>query len=71
MPNEKPAKEVRIHIDREPYESANPTTGSALYHLARINGHRDLFRETEGNQEDQLIPKDETTIRLQQDEQPL
>lgn len=68
MPNEKLAKEVRIHIDREPYESPNPTTGSALYHLARVNGHRDLFRETEGNQEDQLIPKDETTIRLQQDE---
>lgn len=59
---------TRIHIDRAPYESPNPTTGAALYNLADINGHRELFRETEGNQEDELIPKDGTRIRLQQDE---
>lgn len=68
MNDEKLIKEVRIHIDREPYQSPNPTTGSALYHLAKINGHRELFRETEGDQEDQVVGKDETTIRLQQDE---
>src|SRR5205823_1479082 len=68
MPNEKLTKEVPIHIDREPYQSPNPTTGSALYHLAKINGHRELFRETEGDQEDQPIVKDETAIRLETDE---
>jgi hypothetical protein len=68
MPNEKPTKEVRIHIDREPYQSPNPTTGSALYHLAQINGHRELFRESDGDQEDQLVAKDETAIRLESDE---
>lgn len=68
MNEEKRTKEVRIHIDREPYQSPNPTTGSALYHLAKINGHRELFRETEGDQEDQLVGKDETAIRLEPDE---
>src|SRR5438552_14917576 len=68
MNDEKLTQEVRIHIDRELYHSSNPTTGSALYHLAKINGHRELFRETEGNQEDELVPQDGTNIRLHQDE---
>ena len=59
---------TRIHIDRVPYESANPTTGAALYHLAKINGQRELFRETEGNQEDELMPNDATRIHLTEDE---
>src|SRR5437660_12586873 len=59
---------TRIHIARVPYESANPTTGAALYRLASINDHRELFRETEGNQEDELVPKDATKIRLTEDE---
>jgi Multiubiquitin len=66
--NDEKQIEIRIHIDREPYQSPNPTTGSALYHLAKINGHRELFRETEGAQEDELVPKDGTNIRLHQDE---
>jgi Multiubiquitin len=68
MKDEKQTAEIRVHIDREVHQSPNPTTGLALYQLGNINGHRELFRETEGNQEDQLIPKDETTVRLQQDE---
>jgi Multiubiquitin len=59
---------TRIHIDRVPYESPNPTTGAALYQLANINGQRELFRETEGNQEDELVPKDATRIHLTEDE---
>ena len=68
MPNEKLTKEVRIHIDREPYHSPNPTTGTALYHLANINGHRELFREVKGDHEDEVIPKDNTKIHLTADE---
>lgn len=30
---------VRIHIDREPYESPNPTTGAALYMLGGVGAH--------------------------------
>ena len=68
MNEPKTSAATRIHIDRVPYQSPNPTTGAALYHLASINGHRELFRETDGNQEDKLVPKDGTNIRLEQDE---
>ena len=64
MPNEKSTKEVRIHIDRVPHQAPNPTTGEALYQLANINGHRELFREIEGDREDELVPKDATKMRL-------
>jgi len=37
---------VRIHIDREVYESPNPTAGEALYEPAHIAEHRELFRES-------------------------
>ena len=59
---------VRIHIDCEPYESPNPTTGEALYKLADIGDHKELFREAEGNHEDKLIPRDGTEVHLQKDE---
>jgi len=36
--------------------------------LANINGHRELFREIEGHQEDEVIPKDNTKIHLTPDE---
>lgn len=55
---------VRIHIDREAFESPNPTTGLALYALAGVAEHRDLFRELTGNQEDQLVPRDDTPVHL-------
>ncbi len=59
---------VRVHIDREPYESPNPTTGEALYRLGHIAAHRELFREVGGDKEDELIPHDVTVIHLKQDE---
>lgn len=59
---------TRIHIDREVYESPNPTTGVALYELAAIPKHRDLFREVGGDLEDDLVPRDETVVRLKEDE---
>lgn len=65
--NERRAK-VRIHIDREPYESPNPTTGERLYKLGDVGKNFDLFREVEGDREDEEIPRDDTVIHLEQDE---
>jgi hypothetical protein len=62
------AGQVRIHIDREPYHSPNPTTGHALYALAGISEHRDLFREVGGDTEDKLVPRQAHDVRLTTDE---
>lgn len=59
---------VRIHIDREPYDSPDPTTGEALYKLAKIPKNRELFREARGDHEDELVPRDESKVRLEKDE---
>jgi len=60
-------RSVRIHIDREIYESPNPTTGEALYELAHIAHHRELFREAGGDHEDRVVPRDATVVHLKQD----
>lgn len=65
--NEKRAK-IRIHIDRDPYESPNPTKGRSLYKLADIGQNRDLYRVGDGNHEDAEIPRDDTNIDLVEDE---
>lgn len=62
------AQKVRIHIDREPYESPSPTTGAALYTLGNIAAHRDLFREVGGDEEDQLIERSAVDVRVKEDE---
>ncbi len=59
---------VRIHIDREAHQSPSPTTGAALYELANIPKHRELFREVGGDQEDELVPRDGTVVQLKEDE---
>jgi hypothetical protein len=59
---------VRIHNDRVDYESPNPTTGEALYALADIPKHERLYREVEGDAEDEMIPRDETVVHLTVDE---
>lgn len=61
-------REVRIHIDRKPYESPNPTTHAALYTLGKIQAGYELFREVQGDHEDEAIPNDAGPIRLKQDE---
>jgi len=60
--------EVRIHINRQPYESPNPTTGAALYALGQIGAHQELFKEIGGDREDEVIPNDGTKVHLKQDE---
>lgn len=62
------ASKVRIHIDREAYESRNPTTGEALYHLGEIGHDEELFREVGGGQEDVLVPRNDAPISLTPDE---
>jgi len=62
------ARLVRIHIDRVAFQSPNPTTGEALYALADIGKHQKLYREVEGDGEDESIPRDESLIHLTQDE---
>jgi hypothetical protein len=59
---------VRIHIDRQPYESPNPTKGIALYKLADLSEHDELFRDVDGNAEDKPITRDESEVRLKEDE---
>jgi hypothetical protein len=62
------AHTVRVHINREPYTSPNPTTGEALYKLGDIAKHQELFREVGGDHEDELVPRGDTAIHLKQDE---
>jgi hypothetical protein len=59
---------VRVYIDREAYESPNPTTGEALYRLSEIGHEEELFREVGGDQEDPVVPRDATPIHLTEDE---
>ena len=60
--------EVRIHIDREPYESPNPTTSKALYELGGIPHGYELIRAVRGDHEDVPIPRDGQEIHLTKDE---
>jgi hypothetical protein len=59
---------VRIHIDREPYDSPDSMTGATLYALGGIHHHHCLFREVTGDKEDELIEPNDHAIRLEQDE---
>ena len=68
MPENAATHLVRIHIDRMVTESPNPTTGEALYALADLPKHGNLFREVSGDQEDERIPRDETPIHLTLDQ---
>ena len=58
------AHEVRIHINREVYHSPSPTTGDALYELGDIPKNEALYREVQGDVEDERILRDDTPIDL-------
>jgi hypothetical protein len=60
--------EVRVHIDQKPHHSPNPTTGNALYALGCVAAGMELYREVNGNREDEPIEKDNQSIHLRQDE---
>lgn len=61
-------KELQIHIDRQPYDSPNPTTGAALYALAGLPAEKELYRDVHGDQEDVPIPCDGNEIELKSGE---
>lgn len=65
----KRAHVVRIHIDKQLYESPHPTTGAALYLLAHIPAGLRLFKEGHGHDEDSPIANnDGATVELKNDE---
>lgn len=68
MSEAKKEHEVRIHIDRKPYESPNPTTGAALYLLGKVQVGYELFKEVRGDREDEPIANDGSTIHVKEDE---
>jgi hypothetical protein len=59
---------VKVHIDREPYETKTPTTGAALHALAGIGSKFDLFREATGDAEDEFIARDDAPVHLTEDQ---
>lgn len=65
---EKEKEQVRIHIDRKPYESPKSTINSALYVLGGIGVGYELFKEVHGDKEDEPIPKTDDVIHLHEDE---
>jgi hypothetical protein len=59
---------VRIHVDRKTYKLVSPIAGEALYELANVPKGYSLFREIEDDQDDMLIPRNETSSHLVHDE---
>lgn len=55
---------VRIHIDKQLYESPTPTPGAALYLLAHIPAGLQLFKDGPGNDEDSPIANEGTAVDL-------
>ncbi|MFN8552532.1 MAG: DUF6791 domain-containing protein [Candidatus Obscuribacterales bacterium] len=55
---------VRIHIDRQPFEAKEVTTGNSLYQLGNLPAGHQLFLETHGNQEDEPIPDSPVEVKL-------
>jgi len=64
MNNNQLPRIVRIHIDKQHYESPTPTTGAALYALARVQAGLQLFKEGHGHDEESPIASDGTPVEL-------
>jgi hypothetical protein len=62
------ADQVRIHIDQKHYQSPNPTAGADLYELGQVREGYVLYREVDGDQEDNLIRIDIPKVHLTEDE---
>src|SRR5437868_14205517 len=60
--------QVRIHIDQHRYESPNPTTGTALYALGKVAAGLELYREVNGNREDEPVENGPETVHLHEDD---
>jgi hypothetical protein len=68
MEDEHKHNHVRIHIDERPYHSTSPTTGEALYKLADIPDGLVLYREVQGDREDDVVKNGPEGIHLHEDE---
>lgn len=55
---------VKIYIDRVEKTSPSPTTGAALYALGSVQDNYVLFREVQGRRDDELVPKTDAPIHL-------
>jgi hypothetical protein len=64
MNDDAAAQQVRIHINRQAYHSPNPTTGEALYALGDIPKNEALYREVQGDEEDERTVRDDTPVNL-------
>jgi hypothetical protein len=61
-------RKVRVHIDGRPLELETPISGPALYLAARVHDDEVLYREVEGDHEDQLILRESESVTLTEDE---
>src|SRR5208282_785355 len=68
MSEEQGKHKVRIHIDENPHESPNPTTGQELYKLGNVAPGLELYREVTGDREDPPIENGPETVHLKEDE---
>lgn len=68
MNNPTEIQQVRIHIDRKTYKTVSPITGEALYELANVPKGHSLLRDPGDDQEEILVPRNETSNDLVHDE---
>jgi hypothetical protein len=61
-------KHVKIHINRAPHESPNPTHGHTLYVLGAIPAGHQLYREVQGDDEDEPIFNRNEEVKLHENE---
>jgi len=59
---------VRVHINRVCHESPSRTEGEALYALGTIPPGHQLYREVEGDEEDEPIENGSERLHLREDE---
>jgi hypothetical protein len=56
--------DVPIHIDKQNPTSPSHTTGAALYVLGSVATGYDLYRETRGQGDDELIRNDDSPVEV-------
>lgn len=62
------ADQVRIHVDKQQYQSPNPTAGADLYELGQVREGCVLYRGLEGDQKDKLVRIDDPKVQLAENE---
>ena len=63
------AKQIHIVIDGHEFDSAEQTTGAALYRLGKVRPDYDLFREVRGHGDDELIANSAAPITVRNGDQ--